>query len=207
MTVRYPLAAALAALIALSGCATAAVPTPAPTEPITPAAAHELRPTDTPTIEPTETTATDQPEPVVSPTSADSTVPPNGAVPADNTAAPAMPGGPLLPGGFQTGLAMVEHIAVTVSTSAPIQVTVDLKGSMPDGCTHLDAINQAFDSASKTFTLTLTTKRPMGMMCTEALVPYEKTVNLPVSGLPAGIYTVKANNQVTTFELASAVSP
>ena len=201
----YPLAAALAALIALSGCGGAAVLTPSAAEPVTPAATIEPRPTDAPTLAPTEAAATAQPAPTDGASPSGSAAPANHPAPADSGPAAITAPPPFLTGGVLTGTAYIEHIAVTVSTSSPIQVTVDLKGSLPDGCTHIASIGQSFDAPGKTFTLTVKTARPLGMMCTEALVPYEKTVSLPVSGLPAGTYTVKASEQSATFELSAAV--
>jgi hypothetical protein len=73
------------------------------------------------------------------------------------------------------------------------------RGNLPDGCTTINEVIQERDG--NTFRVTITTVRPVGMVCTEALVPFEKVIVLDVYGLPAGVYTVDVNGVGDTFEL------
>ena len=103
-------------------------------------------------------------------------------------------------GAVEVGLAVVDSINILVMELMPVQVSVVVRGNLPDGCT---TIGQATtEREDKTFVVTLTTQRPLEAMCTQALVPYEQTVPLDVAGLPAGVYTVTVNGVSDTFELA-----
>jgi hypothetical protein len=108
---------------------------------------------------------------------------------------PALPGGETL-----TGLALVDSIDILTLESFPVQINVVARGNLPDGCTTIDrAISEKEDSH---FRITLTTRRPVDAICTEALVPYEQVIPLEVRGLLAGMYTVDVNGTTGSFELA-----
>jgi inhibitor of cysteine peptidase len=108
---------------------------------------------------------------------------------------------------IETGLAVIQGMDILTLESFPLQINVMLKGNLPDGCTQIGTVDQSFDAAAKTFTLKVSTTRPAGMMCTEALVPFEKSVALDVKGLAKGTYTVNANGHIGTFELAMDNGP
>lgn len=185
MRSKYGWIGLIVTLAVLSGCGGAAQTATSPAEEVTPQTTHELRPTDTPTP-----AATDQPD-----------------QPADD-AGSATAEGPLKPPGHvETGLAVIDSMEVAILESFPVQVSVTLKGNLPDGCTSLGTIDQTYDAQSKTFTLTVPTNRPTGVFCTEALVPFQENVMLPVAGLAKGTYTVRANDQTTTFELQADNGP
>jgi hypothetical protein len=101
--------------------------------------------------------------------------------------------------GVVEGLAPVEDIDILILESFPVQVNVVARGNLPDGCTTINEVTQERDG--NTFRVTITTVRPVGMVCTEALVPFEKVIALDVYGLPAGVYTVDVNGVSDTFEL------
>jgi inhibitor of cysteine peptidase len=103
--------------------------------------------------------------------------------------------------GYEYGqAATVESLEIMLLESFPVQVQAVVSGYLPDGCTELDEIT--VDRQDDTFELTLTTRRPSGeIACTEALVPFEESVELDVLGLPAGTYTVTAQSQTTEFTL------
>jgi hypothetical protein len=92
------------------------------------------------------------------------------------------------------GLAPVSSVSLRISESFPVQVAAVVRGSLPDGCTKIDAVTQTRDPAEKRLQVTITTLRPQDQACTEAEVPYEETVPLDVLGLPAGTYTVVVND-------------
>ncbi len=96
--------------------------------------------------------------------------------------------------------ALVESVSVVILESFPVQVQATVSGSLPDGCTELDEIS--VEQQDQIFILTLVTRVPEGdLACTEALVPFEETVILDVSGLSAGTYTVVAQDQSAEFTL------
>jgi inhibitor of cysteine peptidase len=101
--------------------------------------------------------------------------------------------------GVIEGMALVEDIDILILESFPVQVNVVARGNLPDGCTTINEVIQERDG--NTFRVTITTVRPVGMVCTEALVPFEKVIALDVYGLPAGVYTVDVNGVGDTFEL------
>ena len=110
------------------------------------------------------------------------------------------PSRPVDAGAVEVGLAVVDSIDILIMESMPVQVSVVARGNLPDGCTSIGQATTERDD--KTFVVTLTTRRPLDAMCTEALVPYEQAVPLEVAGLPAGVYTVTVNGVSDTFELA-----
>jgi hypothetical protein len=102
--------------------------------------------------------------------------------------------------------APVGSIQVNIMESAPVQVSVTVRGSLPDGCTEISQIAQT--RQANFISLDVFTERPADMVCTQAVVPFEETVPLEVRGLPAGTYTVDVNGVTATFELsASDVAP
>lgn len=100
---------------------------------------------------------------------------------------------------FITGSANVDTIDVMLLESFPVQVRVAASGQLSDGCTQID--ETSVELIEDTFNVSITTKRPKDAICTQALVPFEETVNLPVDGLAEGTYTVDVNGVADTFTL------
>jgi len=98
-----------------------------------------------------------------------------------------------------SGTAQVDSIDLLILESFPVQITAMVRGNLPDGCTTIDQIAQ--ERQGNTFEVTITTKRPAGKMCTQALVPFEEAIALEVNGLPAGTYTVSVNGTTGAFTL------
>ncbi|MBN1178403.1 MAG: hypothetical protein JXD18_04275 [Anaerolineae bacterium] len=115
---------------------------------------------------------------------------------------------PGVDGGFAYGEAPVDSIQLLIMESFPVQVNAIVSGNLPDGCTEIDSWDQVLEGQE--IRVTLTTRRPRNVMCTEALVPYEQTVSLDVLGLPAGEYTVRVNgvaaDQPLEFTVDNAIS-
>lgn len=97
------------------------------------------------------------------------------------------------------GLAMVDSVEVQLLESFPVQVNVRVRGDLPDGCTFVDQVNAVRQETK--FNILITTIRPAGQLCTQALVPFEEPVPLEVAGLPAGTYTVEVNGITASFTL------
>lgn len=98
----------------------------------------------------------------------------------------------------QEGTAPVESVEVNVEGE---EAVVEIAGNLPDGCTEINALNQRYDPKAKTFFIDLTTLRPADLECTQALVPYEESVMLDLTGLEEGAYTVNVNDVTNTFTL------
>jgi hypothetical protein len=96
--------------------------------------------------------------------------------------------------------AVVENMSVMIMESYPVQVSVELSGYLPDGCTTIREVRSSRDG--DIFNVQIVTQRPDGdVMCTMALVPFNERVNLEVEGLPAGEYTVQSGELSETFTL------
>ncbi len=100
------------------------------------------------------------------------------------------------------GLAPVDEVSVIIMESLPGTAAVIARGDLPDGCTSIVDMQMMIDEEAGLFQVTLGTYRDPEAMCTEALVPFEEVIELPILGLPAGTYTVEVNGVATTFELA-----
>jgi inhibitor of cysteine peptidase len=96
--------------------------------------------------------------------------------------------------------AAVESLEIFMLESFPVQVEAHVSGYLPDGCTELDEI--IVERQDQDFILTVQTRRPTGdIACTQALVPFEETVDLDVQGLSAGTYNVIVQEQEESFTL------
>lgn len=91
----------------------------------------------------------------------------------------------------------IDSIEIVFLESFPLQVFAVLKGFLPDGCTVVEDTETEYEENN--FRIRLNTQRPDDAVCTLALVPFEETVSLDVYGLPAGIYTVTADETNTEF--------
>lgn len=116
--------------------------------------------------------------------------------------------GPLPPEGDadQATDVYVDALKLNIMESFPIQVNATVSGNLADGCVVLDDIEVTRDE--DTFTLEFETHSE-GDVCTQALVPFEETVNLDVEGLPAGMYTVVAGDvsETFTFDVDNTIDP
>ena len=103
---------------------------------------------------------------------------------------------------YEIGQAMVDSVDVTLKESFPVQVDVMVKGNLPDGCTELGDAKQQL--VGNTFNINLETKKlkDSEVMCTEALVPFEKNIPLEnVVGISAGEYIVNVNGVTKVFKM------
>ena len=86
-----------------------------------------------------------------------------------------------------------------VLESFPVQVNVNARGYLPDGCTKIHEITK--EKKENTFLVVIKTVRPADMFCTAAIVPFHEVILLDVYGLKAGVYNVDVNGVKGTFEL------
>lgn len=95
-------------------------------------------------------------------------------------------------------LAAIDSSKVEVSTSFPLTANLKIQGNLKDGCTYLNDTVQK--RVGTRFNVSVTT-RTEGDLCTQALVPFERNVNLDVKDLPAGTYFVDVNGESLSFEI------
>ncbi len=111
--------------------------------------------------------------------------------------------GPSWAGG---GRATVESIEIVIAESFPVQVFAILRGHLGDGCTEITGITSRGPEDNR-FDIEITTQRPPGAMCTQALVPFEHNVPIEAYGLPAGDYEVVADGVSASFTLRQDNKP
>jgi len=99
----------------------------------------------------------------------------------------------------ETRQADVESIEVLILESFPVQVNVIASGTLPDACTTLN--EPAPRQEGNTFVVNLTATRLPEEVCSQAIVPFDKVIQLDVEGLSAGTYTVSVNGVTGTFTL------
>jgi len=104
-------------------------------------------------------------------------------------------------GKFIYGNATVESIEIMILESFPVQINVNARGYLPDGCTRIDGITK--EKKENTFLVNIKTVRPSDLFCTAAIVSFKEVISLDVYGLNAGIYKVDVNGVNGTFELGT----
>ena len=103
---------------------------------------------------------------------------------------------------YEISQATVESIDIVLKKSFPVQVDVLVNGNLPDGCTSLGDIKQQL--VGSTFNINLETRKLKDgdVMCTQALVPFEKNNALEnVVGITAGEYSVNVNGVIKKFTM------
>jgi len=102
---------------------------------------------------------------------------------------------------FMIGVASVDNVQVLIMESFPVQVSVEATGYLPDGCTNIGNVTTTKDG--NTFYVEIGTIRPRDALCTQALVPFTRSVPLDVYGLEKGVYNVDVNGKTASFELSA----
>lgn len=100
------------------------------------------------------------------------------------------------------GTLVVRSVEVVMLESFPVQVSVKIKGELPDGCSTISPVNVQRDTDTMTFAIKLTPVPNEAEACTKQPALFEQAVALDVVDLPAGTYTVDVNGRETTFTLA-----
>ncbi len=92
----------------------------------------------------------------------------------------------------------IETVNVQIRESQPVQVAVEVSGTLNDGCTEFHQMSQV--RTGTTIEITITTIRPKDMMCTQQLTFYTNTIALE-GEFPSGTYTVRVNGVEQTFTI------
>ena len=85
----------------------------------------------------------------------------------------------------------IESVQALVLESQPVQVSVLIRGTLPDDCSAITDLEQSF--ADTTFTVNVVAARPAGSTCNAAATPFDRALDLEVGDLPPGQYTIDAN--------------
>ena len=94
--------------------------------------------------------------------------------------------------------AAIERFEVSLTLGEPPLVSVTIFGNLPNGCATLGDVKQAING--DTVVLTVEAVTPADQICTQALVPFEQSVDLDLATLPSGTYNLLVNNATGSFE-------
>ncbi|MFN2222305.1 MAG: GerMN domain-containing protein [Candidatus Promineifilaceae bacterium] len=136
--------------------------------------------------------------PTVAPTMPAPTATAAPATEAPLTEAPPAPAGE--PDEQALGQAYIGSLRLSVLESFPVRVQAHIGGDLSDGCTNIAGVGVGRDG--QTFRIQVVATRDPAAVCTQALVPFERTVELETRGLAAGAYTVVAGDLSESFTLA-----
>lgn len=121
------------------------------------------------------------------------TAPPSaGAPPATTQATP-------LDSRFSYKMADVESVTARLVAGQPRQATVTISGLLNDGATSLHEIKQ--QRVQEGVFITVITSRPRDAMASLAIIPFERTVTVDLTGLPAGTAVITVNGVRATLDL------
>lgn len=122
-------------------------------------------------------------------TSADPPAAPPVVIPHHGTSTPVDPR-------FIYRMAQVESISAVLAPDGSPQATVTVAGLLNDGATSLHEIKQ--QRTTNGVVLTLVTVRPRDAIATLALIPFERTFVVDLTGILPGPCTIFAHGQETT---------
>lgn len=97
------------------------------------------------------------------------------------------------------GLANIQHAQLIQDGTGPVKLSVLVKGYLADGCTEIHEISKSRNG--DLFNIKITTMRPKDKVCTQATVPFERSVSLDAEELKAGNYTFEVNGFRGAFKL------
>ena len=97
--------------------------------------------------------------------------------------------------------AMIEGVELVKTDAIPVQVLLRVTGYFSNGCPNIGQINHRLEDNQ--FEIAITSNGPTELVaCTAAIVPFRKTIPLPVYGLSSGVYAYRINGGNNgTFEL------
>jgi len=125
--------------------------------------------------------------------------PPAGGQPAQGASPPAAVTDASAGAGGLPATLFVEQVEIVIMESFPVQAAAIVRGSLPDACTTITAVDVT--RQDNLFKITLQAERPSGVGCAQVLTAFEQRVPLDVAGLPAGTYTVDVNGVQRAFTL------
>lgn len=93
---------------------------------------------------------------------------------------------------------LIDSVDLLVMESFPMQVSLIVKGSQPDGCEVPVTVEQQREGS--TVTVEIYRDMPLALICAAVLVPYEATIPLE-GGFEPGSYTFHINDFVLERDL------
>ena len=101
-------------------------------------------------------------------------------------------------GGSRGGALSIDAVEVRVAESFPPQVFVQVRGTLPDGCTSLGSISQ--QRTGNTITITIATVHSGAEVCPMIAQVVDKTIRLDGT-FTSGEYIVRVNGVERTFRI------
>lgn len=120
-------------------------------------------------------------------------VPPRAAAQSDQNTAQSVEDG-----NFMRVNTVIDSVDVEVLESFPMQLTVTVTGSQPDGCDLPVIVEQSVED--NTVTLAIYRNVPTDIMCPAVLVPYEETIAIDGT-FEGGTVTLNINDFTTSVDL------
>ena len=98
----------------------------------------------------------------------------------------------------------VESVEVVLRSTAPVQASAIIRGTLPDPCTAFTDMTVTRDG--RTFVVELKTQA-LGTGCPATPTPFEVSVALPLEGVPPGTYMVHVHGVTAVFTLPGTGGP
>ena len=96
---------------------------------------------------------------------------------------------------------MVDSVQALVLESQPVQVSVLIRGTLPDDCSTITDLEQSY--ADGIFMINIVAARPAGASCNSVAVPFDRALDLEIGDLEPGQYSIDANGATATFQLGT----
>ena len=93
----------------------------------------------------------------------------------------------------------IDRIEIGTIESGKTSLPVTLIATVPNGCTDITDVSTA--RTASVFNLTITAFEDRGVLCIEKPTPYSSLLNIDITGLAVGSYTVQAGTATTTFTI------
>lgn len=98
--------------------------------------------------------------------------------------------------------AMVESVQLFMISPGPVQINAVVRGSLPDPCVQIDAIQQQY--AANQILLNISARRSVpDLVCAAVLTEFAEIVSLHLEGPAAGNYTVVVGKARASFTLVA----
>ncbi len=101
--------------------------------------------------------------------------------------------------------AQVKSVEIQTTKADPGQVNAIVRGNLTEACATMGDTQMRY--ANNTFMITLMVNSPNDRGCAQVITPFEQTIPLNTTDLPAGEYTVKANGVSAVFTLPIGEKP
>lgn len=94
-------------------------------------------------------------------------------------------------------LAQVESVAAQISPLDSTKANITISGLLHDGSTQVQDIQQ--QRLADAFVITVTTVRTKSAMASLAIIPFDRTISISLTGMPKGLCKIVVNGIATTL--------